>query len=100
MANDNHESSRKAIIARMAATRAELKASNHVVLVKSKITTPPSMAARAQAGPLFLQSPFAEILAGSMVLSVIFGPSFLVRLAVGQVLTPWVTNSVRNLLSR
>jgi hypothetical protein len=97
MANEHDEYSRKAIIARMAATRAELKASNHVALVKSQTKRRSPQAGRTQTGPILLQSPFAELIAGTLILSVILGPRYLVRLAVGRVLTPWVTNSVREL---
>jgi hypothetical protein len=91
--------SHAAILARMAATRAELIAANHVSSMVSDARRG-SLPSTAKEGPLILQSPYAGLIAASLVVSVILGPMHLVRLAARRGLAPWIAYTARSLLRR
>ena len=87
------------ILARMAATRAELIAANHVnALVagaRRGVQSP-----MVQEGPLILQSPYAGLIAAALVVSVILGPTHLITTAARRGLTPWIISTFRKLSGR
>lgn len=95
----NTVTAQRSILARMAATRAELVATSHVSGVVSNSTS----AARNRSpreGPVFLQSPYAGLLAGLLVGVVVLGPRRTIGTAVRIGLMPWITYSIKNLSRR
>jgi hypothetical protein len=93
----NH--AQRSILARMAATRAELVATSHVSTVVSRSTSVARNRSIQQA-PIFLQSPYAGVLAGLLVGSVILGPRHIIGTAVRVGLMPWITYTIKNLSRR
>jgi hypothetical protein len=89
-------SSRSNILARMAITRAELLASSHA----DALTQPSAHISEAQRGPLFMRSPYAELIAASLFLSVVLGPKHIVKIAAQRALIPWILRSLRALATR
>lgn len=96
--NDTNPS-QSTLLARMAATRAELVAANHVnALVagaRRGVRSPV-----AQEGPLFLQSPYAALISAALVVSVILGPRHLIKTVARRGLTPWIISTFRKLSDR
>lgn len=89
--------SQATLLARMAATRAELVAANHV----SALVASARRGIRApviQTGPIFLQTPYAGLIAAALVVSVILGPTHLVKIAARRGLTPWIARTLRTLV--
>jgi hypothetical protein len=91
--------SQATILARMAATRAELIAANHVntLIASSRRSV---RAPAIQEGPLFLQSPYAGLIAAALVVSAVVGPAHLIRTAARRGLTPWIASTARSLIGR
>ncbi|WP_250494999.1 hypothetical protein [Caballeronia sp. GAWG1-1] len=91
--------SQATILARMSATRAELIAANHVntLIASSRLGV---RAPVIQEGPLFLQSPYAGLIAGALIATTILGPAQLVRIVALRGLTPWITRTIRSLAGR
>ena len=89
-----HKEAQEAVLARMAATRAELVSASQL----SKIGAGPKLTARhvsMDAGPVFLRTPNAALLAIALVGSVIIGPRQIVVISFRAVLTAWITRTVR-----
>ena len=95
----DNTTSQATILARMAATRAELLAANHVntSIADARRGTHSSV---FQEGPLFLQSPYAGLIAGALIAGTILGPAHLVKTAALRGLTPWITRTIRSLVGR
>lgn len=68
------KSSPAVILSRMAATRAQLLASNHATSLAS-IPRHASRLPAAQGGPIFLQTPYAGLIAAALVVSVVLAVS-------------------------
>jgi hypothetical protein len=93
-AEEKDKQGRALILARMAATRAELVAGGHVsrhVLGSRQ----PQASASIDAGPIFLQSPYAQLLAAFLVVSTILGPRHTAVTALRAALIPWMTRTIR-----
>ncbi len=91
--------SQATILARMAATRAELLAANHV----NALVAGARRGVRypvARDGPLFLQSPYAGLISAALVGSVILGPMHLIKTVARRGLTPWIISAFRKLSDR
>ncbi|MDB5789824.1 hypothetical protein [Caballeronia mineralivorans] len=91
-----HKEAQAVVLARMAATRAELVATSHL----PKIGGGANRTARhvsPNAGPVFLRSPNAALLAVLLVGSVIIGPRRILVTSFRACLTAWITRTVRAL---
>jgi hypothetical protein len=91
-----HKEAQAAVLAGMAATRAELVSASQL----SKIAAGANRTARhisPDAGPVFLRGPIAALLAIVLVGSVIIGPRRIVVTSFRAVLTAWITRTVRAL---
>ena len=97
--SSNMNDAQRSILARMAATRAELVATSHVSSVVSK-STAVARNRSPQKGPIFLQSPYAGLLAALLVGTAVLGPRRTIGTAVRMGLMPWITSSIRNLAGR
>ena len=89
-----HKEAQAVVLARMAATRAQLVSTSQL----SKIGAGVNRAARhasPDAGPVFLRTPNAALLAIALVGSVIIGPRQIVVISFRAVLTAWITRTVR-----
>jgi hypothetical protein len=93
----HHNASEATILARMAATRAELVAANHVNSVVASARRGVGSHQAFQRGPIFLQSPYAALIAGGLVISVILGPKYVARTAARRALTSWMTSTFRSI---
>jgi hypothetical protein len=85
-----------AVLARMAATRAELLSASR----RSKIGAEENRIARPvsrDAGPVILRTPYAALLAVLLVGSVIIGPRQILVTSFRAGLTAWITRTVRDL---
>ncbi len=91
--------SQREILARMAATRAELVASNHVTSLVGKPRRQ-VLPTDIQQGPVFLQTPYAGLIAAGLIVGTVLGPGQLVRAAARRGLVPWIVGTVQGLLSR
>jgi hypothetical protein len=91
--------SQQTVLARMAATRAELIAANHVSssIAEARRGVRPRP---AQQGPVILQSPYAQLISVVLVATVVLGPKHVVRSVFGRILTPWMTYSLRSMFRR
>jgi hypothetical protein len=97
MSSIDSNPSQTTILARMAATRAELIAANHV----NTLVTDAQQGIRSsvvEEGPLFLRSPYAGLIAGTLIVGTILGPAHLVRTAALRGLTPWITRTIRSVV--
>jgi hypothetical protein len=85
---------RSLILARMAATRAELIAGAHVSR-HVRGARQSQVFASDDSGPIFLRSPYAELIAALLVVSTILGPRYMATTALRAALIPWVTRTIR-----
>jgi len=99
MTGNRSNLSQAAILARMAATRAELLAANHVTALVARARRGTS-SVNVQQGPIFLQTPYAGLIAAALVASALLGPRQLVRAAARQGLLPWMVSSTKAILNR
>lgn len=99
MKTDQSNLSQTQILARMAATRAELIADAHA---SSMIATARrgTQSSEFQRGPIILQSPYAGLIAAALVVSVILGPAHLIKTAARRGLTPWIISTFRKFSER
>ncbi len=99
MSSIDRNSSQVTLLARMAATRAELIAANHLntLIANSRRSV---QAPAIQEGPLFLQSPYVGLIAAALVVSAVLGPAHLVRTAARRGLTSWIASTARSLVGR
>jgi hypothetical protein len=91
-----HKEAQEAVLARMAATRAELVSASQL----SKIGASANRTARRvspDAGPVFLRTPNAALLAIVLVGSVVIGPRQILVTSFRAWLTAWITRTVRAL---
>jgi hypothetical protein len=91
-----HKEAQAVVLARMAATRAELVSTRQL----PDIGTGPKRTARyvaMDAGPVFLRTPNAALLAIVLVGSVIIGPRQVLVISFRAGLTAWITRTVRAL---
>ena len=91
-----HKEAQGVVLARMATTRAELVSTSQL----SKIDAGPKRTARhvsMDAGPVFLRTPNAALLAIVLVGSVIIGPRQILVTSFRAGLTAWITRTVRAL---
>jgi hypothetical protein len=91
-----HKEAQATVLARMAATRAELVSASQ----RSKIGAGPSRIARhvsPDAGPVFLRTPNAALLAMLLVGSIIIGPRQILVTTFRAGLAAWITRTVRAL---
>jgi hypothetical protein len=89
-----HKEAQAVVLARMAATRAQLVSTSQ----PSKIGAGVNRAARhasPDAGPVLLCTPNAALLAIVLVGSVIIGPRRILVISFRAVLTAWITRTVR-----
>jgi hypothetical protein len=84
---------RSLLLARMAATRSELTASSKVMQPVLGATRS-RVIASAGAGPLFLRSPYAELLAALLIGSTILGPRNMAATALRAALIPWIRRTI------
>jgi hypothetical protein len=94
-----HKVAQAVVLARMAATRAELVSTRQL----SDIAARPKPTARRvamDAGPVFLRTPNAALLAIALVGSVIIGPRQVLVISFRAGLTAWITRTVRVLAGR
>ncbi|SAL45585.1 hypothetical protein AWB64_04815 [Caballeronia sordidicola] len=87
------------ILARMAATRAELVAANHVTSLVGRPRRRLVPTDTPQ-GPVFLQTPYAGLIAAGLIVGTVLGPGQLVRTAARRGLVPWIVSTVKGLLTR
>ena len=92
-AEDGYVEGRSLLLARMAATRSELAASKQVMKPVLGATRS-RVVASAGAGPLFLRSPYAELLAALLVGSTILGPRNMAATALRAALIPWIKRTI------
>ena len=88
-----------AVLARVAATRAELLSASRLSKVgagENRIAGPVSR----DAGPVFLRTPNAALLALFLVGSVILGPRQILVTSFRAGLAAWITRTVRDLADR
>lgn len=99
MTRAEHDTAQREILARMAATRAELVASNHVT---SLVGRPRRQVVPIdiQQGPVFLQTPYAGLISAGLIVGTVLGPGQLVRTAARRGLLPWIASTVKGLLTR
>jgi hypothetical protein len=89
-----HEEAQAVVLARMAATRAELVSTSQLSKIGAGVNrTAPH--ASPDAGPVFLRTPNAALLAIVMVGSVIIGPRQILVISFRAVVTAWITRTVR-----
>ncbi|MEA3101950.1 hypothetical protein [Caballeronia mineralivorans] len=94
-----HREAQAAVLARMAATRAELVSTSQL----AKIGAGANRTARhitPDAGPVFLRTPNAALLAIVLVGSVIIGPRQILVTSFRAGLTAWITRTVRALAGK
>jgi hypothetical protein len=90
-----HKEAQGVVLARMAATRAELVSASQL----SKIGAGANRTAFSpDAGPMFLRTPNAALLAIVLVGSVIIGPRQILVTSFRAGLTAWITRTVRALV--
>jgi hypothetical protein len=79
--------SRSLMLARMATTRAQLIAGEHVSrhVLGARQT---QASASGDSGPIFLRSPYAELIAALLVVSTILGPRYMATTALRAALIP------------
>ncbi|SAL55927.1 hypothetical protein AWB64_06196 [Caballeronia sordidicola] len=99
MTRAEHDTAQREILARMAATRAELVAANHVTLLVGRPRRQVVPTDIPQ-GPVFLQTPYAGLIAAGLIVGTVLGPGQLVRTAARRGLVPWILGTVQGLLSR
>jgi hypothetical protein len=91
-----HKEAQATVLARMAATRAELVSASQL----AKIGAGPSRKERhasPDAGPVFLRTPNAALLAIVLVGSIIIGPRQILVISFRAGLTAWITRTMRAL---
>jgi hypothetical protein len=91
-----HKEAQAVVLARMAATRAELVSASQLL----KIAAGANRTARhilPDAGPVFLRTPNAALLTIVLVSSVIIGPRQILVTSFRAYLTAWITRTVRAL---
>jgi hypothetical protein len=99
MTRARHSPSQSVILARMAATRAELLTGNRATAPVSN-SNRRSLLPPMQQGPLFLQTPYAGLIAAALIVATVLGPGHLVRVLVKRGLLPWITSTTRTVLNR
>jgi hypothetical protein len=93
-----HKEAQAVVLARMAATRAELVATSRLpdIGAGQKRTARP---VATNAGPLLLRTPNAALLALALVGLVIIGPRQILVISFRAGLTAWISRTVRALAS-
>ena len=94
-----HEATQAVVLARMAATRAKLVSTNRLLKIgagPNRTATPVS----TDAGPVFLRTPNAALIATVLVGSVIIGPRQVLVTSFRAGLTAWIARAVRELAGR
>ena len=94
----DHKETQTVVLARMAATRAELVASSQHSKI-SAARTQTAGSASADAGPVFLRTPNAALIALVLVGSVIIGPRQILVISLRAGLTAWITRMARAIAS-
>jgi hypothetical protein len=84
------------VLARMAATRAELASTRQLSKLPGGARPATDCVSRT-AGPVFLRSPTAALLAVMLVGSIVIGPRKIVTTFFRAGLTAWITRTVRAL---
>ncbi|MDR5776558.1 MULTISPECIES: hypothetical protein [unclassified Caballeronia] len=99
MSANDVSTSQQTVLVRMAATRAELIAANHISSSIAEARRG-ERARPVQQGPVILQWPYAQLISVVLVATVVLGPKHVVKSLFGRILIPWMTHSLRNMFRR
>ena len=91
-----HKEAQAVVLARMAATRTELVSTSQLSKIGAGVTRTARHAAM-DAGPMFLRTSNAVLLAIVLVGSAIIGPRQILVISFRAGLTAWITRTIRTL---